>query len=410
MASDRTYQYVEAVTEVQTTGQNVWNDVLEFSFTPGSNENWLIIATWVSKTGYGSYASTARLYRTTVGLEETLHEYKHYGCGGNPGPGWACCGCFVVEEFGETPGEQTYKVQHQTTYGGAPSHLKDLRVLIFKLEDNDLYAADHSLTSTTETTWQDKVTISDSFEAGDYLILGCAVFNMSWYDQDWKVRMNVDDSSFYNTSNVEPVTTGDQISTWSAIQKITLSTGGSHTIKLQYCTETTRQVNCTYANLILLKCSNFPNVFYDEDDSRETTTETEYQDKMTTVQSLSAQMYFVIGSCGIDFTGYGNYDSAFCKLSEGENVICDVDITARDDTTRHVPFIASDILAASAQSYTWKFQYKTTAGETAGIQDVKLAILQLTAAGERVFPLPKDETIWQSQSNKREFPLPGVQT
>ena len=72
--------------------------------------------------------------------------------------------------------------------------------------------------------------------------------------------------------------------------------------------------------------------------------------------------------------------------------------------------IASDILAASAQSYTWKFQYKTTAGETAGIQDVKLAILQLTAAGERVFPLPKDETIWQSQSNKREFPLPGVQT
>jgi len=29
--------------------------------------------------------------------------------------------------------------------------------------------------------------------------------------------------------------------------------------------------------------------------------------------------------------------------------------------------------------------------------------------GQRTFPLPQAETIWQSQSGKRTFPLPGVQ-
>jgi len=132
-------------------------------------------------------------------------------------------------------------------------------------------------TYNTDTNWQTKVTKTFTpATQGDYIILISATMDGSSASYDWKARLNIDDATYYTTSNIETAAIPNRYF-WGLAVKVNL-TAAEHNIRIDYATENTGgTVGIAHANIVILRADEFYNVYSQADETRSTTILAAYQ-------------------------------------------------------------------------------------------------------------------------------------
>lgn len=95
------------------------------------------------------------------------------------------------------------------------------------------YAEDEVTSSTTSTSWTEKITLSQSLEASDYLIFWYYEWQYSQKNKYFRCRVQIDDTTTISEQYESPANT----SNWSPVsgtKRVSLAVG-SHTIDIDYC-------------------------------------------------------------------------------------------------------------------------------------------------------------------------------
>lgn len=366
---ERPLYYAESLTESSTTSTS-YVDKVALTFTPEPNSTYLIVASWLMQGSSTSYQAKAKLTRTTgtpKDFNELIYQPKDttdYISGGAIG----------IDTFGDSPGPQTYKVQFCTNNASGTTRIKEAKIFAFRLSEGDFYAQNEARSTTTSTSWQDKTVLTFTSETADYLILASATADGSSTSYDFKVQLTIDGTA-YNAVNIEPYNAGNRY-LWAMIKKVSF-TSGSHTIKIQYCSESTlATAGIAHARIVVLKLSNFSNYYYAENEARTTTTSTSYVDKVTLTSTPQAGYHLVLASAGIDVasTSY----SAYVQLVKNGTSQGEMLIETQDTTTRGFTYFALKAESLSSVSTTWKIQYRAESSSyAAGIKDARVIVLEL---------------------------------
>jgi hypothetical protein len=128
---------------------------------------------------------------------------------------------------------------------------------------------------------------------GDYIILATASLDGSSTRYDFKCRLLVNTTT-HSKCNIEPVVAANRYS-WETIVRVSL-TVASHTIKIQYCSESrSATAGIRNATIIALRADQFENNYYAEENARTTTKSRSYVDKTTLTQPPQAVDHLIIG-------------------------------------------------------------------------------------------------------------------
>jgi len=306
-ASARQYYYSELNYDVNTTS-TTYQDALSLSFTPDDNSNYLILSSWttasstVSSTVGGQVKS--KLTRTT-GTAKDFNELIYSFVGSSIYQVYSV-GTIGIDSFGTSPGAQTYKIQH-AVYSGTSSYISypdaPASIVALKLTSSDYYAQEETRTTTTSTSFVDKTTLTFTpATAGDYIIFATATLDGSSNSYDYKAQLTIDGTA-YNTANIETNNAVDR-NAWTMIKKVNF-TAASHTIKIQYASESSSKntVGIAHARIIALRADEFLDNQYFESEARETSTGE--IDKSFTPTTQEGQ-YLVVGSLNHDFSSTNN--------------------------------------------------------------------------------------------------------
>jgi hypothetical protein len=376
MPSNRQSYYAEDLTESSWNGDINYQDKLSLAFTPDPDSTYLILASWLLRQDNTTWGSLARVQRTN-GTPKTFCEQKITP---KDAQDYLSGGSISFETFGSSPPQQTYVIQYATNNVAGSAKIKEAKLFALKLVSADQFAQDEAKSSwNTDTSWQTKLTKTFTPSTqGDYIILAMAIMDSTSTSYDWKVELDVDDVSQYNVTNIESKSTFDEWF-WGLMKKVNLD-AAEHNVSIKYATENHNgTVGIAYANLVILRADEFMNALYAEEDARETTTDTaDWIDKMQLgPQTLEAQPYLVIGSCGGDNSA--NNTSIYMRLLEEAEAKGEMNREPSDTTSLHFPYFSMYKKTFDAAGYTWKIQYH--AGTTAGCQDSRIVALELEAAG-----------------------------
>jgi len=362
--------YAESASESTTTSTS-YQDKVTLTFTPEDGSTYLIIASWLMLNTSTSYQVKAKLTRTTgtaKDFNELIYQPKDTSdyIGG---------GAIGIDSFGTSPGPQTYKIQFCTNNSSGTAKIKEARIFAIKLNSLDAYTQAEARTTTTSTSWQDKTTLTFSPPVQDnYLVLAYATADGSSASYDFKVQLTIDGTP-YSTVNIATVNAANRYP-W-ALAKVVNLTDASHTIKIQYCSESTSgTAGIAHARIVALNLSGFQNCYYAESEARTTTTQTSYQDKLSLTQTPAAADHLIIGCAGLDAanTGYSSYVQMVRDTSSYGEML----IEPQDTTSQGFLYFSVKKETLSGASTTWKIQYKAESSSyAAGIKDARIAVLQL---------------------------------
>lgn len=374
---NRAYNQAESTGESSYAAATTYQDKCTLTFTPGSNETWLLIATWLIKESSVSYYVKAKLTRTSgtpVDFNEQIYYPKNVA-------DYVAGGCFAYETFGVSPPAQTYKIQYGTSNTLGTAYIKEAKIIAIRLESGDQKTANASpITYYATTNWQDGVGVTWTPGAGDYLILASADMYQGSASYQSKAQVLVD-STAYSSMILYPVNAANR-HPWCVVKKVTL-TNASHTIKIQYATNSTnsaRYVGIKCQFLVILKLSDFPTNDYAEVEARTTyNASVNYQDKTTLSNTpVNGWPYVALASAGGDESS-ASYQEGM-QLIQGATVLGESLHAPQNTAERHFPYVCSKYITGAGSSITWKIQYKTTnVSGTAAIQDARIIILRLTA-------------------------------
>lgn len=380
----RSYFYTEALTE-QTTTNGVQKTptpdppavAATLSFTPEDNSKYLLIATY--ETGINSISADAVFTR----LSKTAGSGAPYNAKGGLATyakdvnDYYGAMAMTVEEYGTSPGEQTFQMQFYTALGQATARIRNIRIIALKLTTDDQFVQgtdqqDYS----TNTSWVDRTGASITFTPGsqdDYIILAVGLLMGSSASYDSKERILVD-AQEYGAVNKETYATG-ALDNYSHITKANL-TAASHTIKLQIATESTlNQVSSSTFCLVLLKAGNFTAVQSDQDLGETSHSNGSYEDKSVVTFTPQAVDHLILASAivGNDST---SEPAQFRVTEDGTSKIAHRQ--EAKDTTSRVSTSGMYKVTPTNASHTWKNQVSSVdAFSTNYIKESNLIVLQI---------------------------------
>lgn len=372
MAARQNY-YAESVAESTYNTDTAYQDKVSLVFTPDANSIYMILASWLqtaSSESYYCYGKSMRSSGTPKDFNEIIFRRKDaldYKAGG----------CVTYESFGESPTEQTYKIQYRTGNVVGTAKIKEAKIIAIKLDADDKTAQTEARGTTTAATMQDRATLTFTpATVGDYIIFATATIDESVNTSDVICCLDVDGVE-YSIENKAPYQ-GANKEFWGTMKRISLS-AASHTIKIKWCTETagTTTAGIAHANIVALRADKFANNYYAEEEARETTTTTaSYVDKHTLTQTPLAQDHLQIGVCGGDNSTLTT--PVYMRFIKGATSFGEMIEEQLDVTTRHASYFSIKKETLSAAETTWKIQFH--AGSTAGCQDSRISIIELNQA------------------------------
>ena len=371
-SSSTVQNYYSESTAESTTTSTTYQDKTTLTFTPDANSTYLIMSSWLnqmSSTSYYSYTKLTRTSGTAKDFNELIYRPKD-------ATDYIAGGAIGIDTFTTSPTSQTYKIQYRSTNASGTARIKQAMIFAIKLNDNvDKYAQAETRTTTTSTTYVDKTTLTFTPDtAGEYIIFASATLDGSSTSIDSKATLNID-GTLYSTINIETNNATNKYP-WFVVKKVNL-TSASHTIKIQYASETTSNTTgIAHARIVALRADRFLNNYYAENETRATTTSTSYQNYVTLTQTPQAGDHLIIGVEDLD--GSSTSSTTYGQLVENSTSYGEMLRETKDSSSRGFQYISLSKESLTETSTSWYLQYKTkAASNTAGINNGRLLILEL---------------------------------
>jgi beta-lactamase superfamily II metal-dependent hydrolase len=216
------------------------------------------------------------------------------------------------------------------------------------------YAESDAVVSTTSSSFQDKTVLTFTPVAGDYLIFATAEINGSSTSYNAKANLNIDGAE-YALYDAEPADSTNYQS--FVTHKVVSLAAVSHTIKIQYCSES----SAGPVRIRNARIAAFPLGGYYKDDNQDS------QVSVTTSESAVASLAFDAAA--------GNYllvaTAEPCPNSTSYSIytrfkvdgaIYDEDLLESQDTTNYYSFGAMRVVSLSAGSHTLAITAQSESG------------------------------------------------
>lgn len=381
-------QFYQSTSLARTTQTSATpTTVHTLTFTPDANSDYLLI--WSGLVDYSTSGQTHGVriwdgsavvldYLTRVGAREDDF-YR------------ALAGCKVVS-FGASPSSVSYSVQLRGN-GTNAAGLAESRLIAIKLGANDFYANYSGGTTTTSSTYQDRVTATVPAGARTYLLLFSAGLHPTTGVTNDTFRSKIrallsGTTTLWELNPAHPVSQATSLCT-AVFGARVQSLSGGESIKIQWgSTDGTGTILCNQASIVGLDLAGFADAEYIESLTEDSTTSTSAQDKTELSFSSAATDYLVISSATLRVTeSTANEEDAFARLLEDGAAVWaagDIAASAISGTPDRYIGAASARVAtygAAARSLKWQY-YASSTGTTAKLGSAVIAALALGDAGQ----------------------------
>jgi len=325
---------------------------LRLTFTPPVEGKYLVMTCAMLSNSSADYYTDWRFLRETAGTTTEIcrRQFKPRQVGD-----YVPFGTHDLMTLGHQ--EYTFKMQFRTSDAGSTALMRHARIMIFQVEGY-YHEADEPVSSTTETTYQDKTILSFTPAAtGYYLVIASCSITGDNINKHFYTRLTYDDISQGEIVR-EPTVAGNYHS--YQIMRVITATSTSHTLKIQYKSEGGATATIRNARISVVRLSDLGiDAHYTEVEDASTTTSETYQDKTTLTFSPSPAQYgdyWVMGFCLLN--GDNPAKKAYAQL-----VIDDVSYGERsfrpDTTSDYIPLLIFKKYRTSPGSHTIKLRYRT---------------------------------------------------
>jgi len=281
-------RYQESLTSSSTTS-TVYQDKVSISFTPQITADFVIIATAEVQGSSRSYQAKAQLSVNSTAYQELMYRVKDLA------DWYPFCGLKRLTLNEGT--NYVIKIEFCTNNAAETAYIRNARLIIMSLQSE--YAESEELSTTSSTSWQDKVTLAFTPpDDGDYLIIATANCRGSATNRDVNIRL-VQDDTIVHTDTIRRPGSGTTANyyTFGVIRKVTLD-AALHNFKIQYCSSGTPGIaGINYAHLVAIKLSLFDNNHYAEDENESSPAASyTWYDKVTNTYTADDGNYLIMGS------------------------------------------------------------------------------------------------------------------
>jgi len=221
-------QYAQSESRSTTTSTS-YQDKTTLTFTPESQGDYIIIATAILDGSSASYDFKCQLLvgAATYSITniETVGAANRYS--------W---GSFV--RLNLSASSQTIKIQY-CSESGATAGIANARIVVLRADqfENNYYAESNTRSTTTSTSYQDKTTLTQTPQAQDHLVIGCAGADGSSGSYSTYAQL-IEGGAGYGEMLIETKDTSNRHYPYFMMYKKTLS-ATSTTWKIQYKSENT---------------------------------------------------------------------------------------------------------------------------------------------------------------------------
>jgi hypothetical protein len=281
-------KYNESLGTTSTTSIT-YQDKVSIVFTPQVTADFIIMATADVKGSSTNYQVKARLVVNSTTYQELLYRVK------DTTDWYPFCGLKRIK-LNENA-SYSIKIQFCTNNALETASIRNARLIVFSLQSE--YAESEELSTTSSTSWQDKVTLTFTPpNDGDYLIIATANYRGSSTSRDVKIRLIQDDATVHAETIGRPGTgTTENYYTFGVMVKATLN-AAPHNFKIQYCSSsTTGEAGIKYAHIAAIKLSQFDVNYYNASEAESITPASNtWYEKVANTYNAEAGNYLIIGS------------------------------------------------------------------------------------------------------------------
>lgn len=369
----RSTQYSESTAESTTTSTSD-QDKVTVTFTPGSLESWAIFGN--SLLGFSG--ATADTRHKLVNTTESL-TYNSVNIEAKDGTDYMSFFGFAVETFGVTPASTTYKIQYSSESALHTAKIKQARIFGIEMDTLDDYEESLGESTTTSSSYQDKVTMSLVVATnGNYTFMFAADMNDTATSALMNVQIDINGTT-YVTTDVYLDDTTTYTSVFGIVPGIALTTG-TITIKLQYKSDGSNTAKIRNAKIIAFRESAIDQVQSVRQGTRQTRTASTYADVSgaTLTFTPAAKEHVIFASSLFDHSSITS--SGFNQLTEAGSSACGEAEVEPTNTAEDIPYLAMYRKTLTAASTTWAIQHKAESTGTVGTDEAAIVIFRTESA------------------------------
>jgi hypothetical protein len=274
---------------VSSTTSTTYQDKVVISFTPQTTASFVILATAEAQGSSTSYQARVQLVVNSGTYQELRYRVK------DTTDWYPFCGLKRLTLDGGTA--YSIKIQFCTSNSAATASIRNARILILSLQSE--YAESEALSTTSNTNWEDKVTLSFTPTTNeDYFIIATANYRGSATNRDVNIRLIQDDTVIHTDTIGRPGSdTTASYYTFGVMRRITLN-ATSHNFKIQYCSSATPGIaGINYAHIVAIRLSQFDVNYYTESEAESIPgASNTWYDKVVNTYSANAGDYLIMGS------------------------------------------------------------------------------------------------------------------
>ncbi|MDH7563544.1 MAG: hypothetical protein QHH24_01490 [Candidatus Bathyarchaeota archaeon] len=281
-------EYQESI-DISSTTSTEYQNKVSISFTPQTSATFMIIASAEVQGSNTNYQTKARLTVNSSTYQELLYRVK------DPTDWYPSCGLKCLTMIGGA--NYIVRIQFCTNNAAGTAYIRNARLLILSAQSE--YAESELLSTSSSTSWQDKVTLSFTSPADeDYLLIGSANYRGSSTSYEARVRLVQNGTTVHADTVGRPGSrTSANYYTFGVMRKISLA-AGSHDFRIQYCSSSTAATaGINYAHLALIRLSQFDADYYAENEGESTTPASGvWYDKVVNTYTAQERSYLIMGS------------------------------------------------------------------------------------------------------------------
>ncbi len=274
---------------ISVATSTTYQDKIVLSFTPQVTADFFIIATAEVQGTSTDYQAWAQLAVNSSTFQELRYRVK------DATDWYPFCALKRIAMNENT--NYVISLQYCTNNAGATASIRNARLLVMSLKAE--YAESEALSSTSSSSWQDKVTLAFApATGGDYLILATVNYQGSQTNRDTNIRL-VQDCTTVHAEMVGRPGTGTTANyyTFGAFRRISLD-ASAHNFTLQYCASGVPAVaGVNYAHILAIRLDQFGSSSYSESEGESIPAAANtWYDKVTNSYTADAASYLTIGS------------------------------------------------------------------------------------------------------------------
>jgi hypothetical protein len=243
--------------------------------------------------------------------------------------------------------------------------------------------------STTNTTYQDKISISFTPQVtADFIIITAAEVRGSSASYQAKAQLAVDSTTYQELAyRVKDPTDWYP---FNGLKRLTLTGGINYAIKLRFCTNNAAgTASIKNARLLILSLQSE----YAESEGLSTTTSTSWQDKTTlTYSPPSSGDYLVIAT--VNYRGSSaSYDVYVQLTQDGTTITSSNGRSGSGTTANYYTFGVMRKVTLDASQHSFKIQYcSSSASGTAGVNYAHIAVINLSQVDSNAYAESESES------------------